>query len=148
MGTWSLPWESGASAERFRVRMARPWMARVSPRIELDFGPPLPGTRYFYEGDQLVAERDGVRLAPLGEIEVQGWEADELYELLGDDRLFDELGDVAQRRRRDFDIRKWVRRALAEMFDRDLVLGEDVTAEDLEAVNVCRRAAGLRRIRF
>ena len=62
-------------------------------------------------------------------------------DLIGDDFLYDELGDKADKLKKDFDIRPLVKKILIKWM-REIYSAEEITS--LQAVNITREVAGLK----
>ena len=145
MGTWAIPWEDEASCEAFTRRMAAPWVAKVALEQLPDWGPMEVGDqlRTLPDGTSALYRKSGFlrrwkRVPPVGTR--AHWDADvpELYQLFGDDELFDALAEEAEQRQGDFDARPLIEHRLREVLDDH---GADLA--DDETLPVLNRLRGL-----
>ncbi|MER2519617.1 MAG: hypothetical protein ABTQ34_02890 [Bdellovibrionales bacterium] len=132
MGTWSVPYNNVQQACLFAKMMADPWIAHVVmvPDLNEDNKAPEDAT-----AAQILSS---LKKKP----QRANWEAPYLYGLAGSDAIFDELGELAERKRKNFDIRPIVKRHVASWLE-TLSPARGETC-DMAAVTITRDCLGLK----
>lgn len=109
MGTWALPYKNLETACAFIHLMKSPWIARV---IAVPDDPEGSGA--------ITDETAGKILSSLKKHPLRvDFDAPFLNSLAGSDTILDELGAMAQRKRKDFDVRPIVARHVKKWVEQE-----------------------------
>ena len=120
MGTWSVPYQDTKSANKFAKLMAKPWKAMVTKAEDTKAKPQLKKVA-------LRKDRSGRTIWGMKKVmpksstksTTYSWEVEDLYNLFGDDVLFDILGALATKRKRGLDARKEIKNRLYDFVKRE-----------------------------
>jgi hypothetical protein len=108
MGIIAIPFDTVPKAKRFKRRMSKPWIAKVSKEKDEDY--------YIWNHP----DRD----------------------LVGGDNLWDWFDSTADKKKKDFDIRPFVKEEVRAWLD---VSDPTSLGEPLEAINIVRETVGLKK---